>query len=277
MKKSLLFFSGLLMAFSLFQSCQKDQSSSADQADQVTAQDALAQNDLTEIADAEVEEAIPDNLTAGSVDDRGACATYTFAQPKGTWPNTITIDYGTGCNQPGGITFKGKIIVTQSNKMTVVGAVRQITYDNFFIENVKVEGSRTITNAGPNAAGQPTFTKTGTETLTFPDGDQATRTINHTRTLVQGAATDIRSDNVWQITGTDTGTNRNGDAYTVAVTTPLVKKFVCPWLVSGVIEFTVNGKTRSLDFGDGTCEREATLTFANGATQEIKIRRRWWK
>ena len=277
MQKSLFLICFLFLGLATFQSCQKDVDTNLTKTEQTTAEDILAQNDLTEMADAEIDDAIPDDLVGGSADDRGGCATITYAQPKGTWPNTITIDYGNGCTQPGGITFKGKIIVKQSAKMTTAGATRQITYENFYVENVKIEGSRTVTNAGLNAAGQPVFTKTGTETLTFPDGDTATRTINHVRTMTEGYNTNIRADNVWQVTGTDTGVNRNGDAFTVTIKTALTKKFTCPWLISGVIELTVNGKTRSLDFGDGTCEREATLTLADGTEKEIKIRRRWWK
>lgn len=276
MKKSLFLICFFLLGLFSFQSCQKD-SNSASKTEQTTAEDVLAQNDLSEIADAELDENLPDDLTSGSADDRGACVSITYAQPKGTWPNVITLDYGIGCTQPGGITFKGKIIVNQSAKITTTGATRQITYDNFFVEGVKIDGSRTLTNAGFNAAGQPYFTKTGSETYTFPSGETATRTINHVRTMTEGYNTTPRADNVWQVTGTDSGVNRNGDAYTVSITTALTRKFTCPWLVSGVIELTVNGKTRSLDFGDGTCEREATLTLADGTVKEIKIRRRWWK
>jgi hypothetical protein len=278
MKKSLFSLAVLFLAVALFQSCKKDDSTSANNTDQTTAQDITASNDLTEIADAEVEDALADNFTAGSADDRGGCAQITYAQPQGTWPNTITIDYGTGCNQPSGIIVKGKIIVVQSNAITVSGAVRQVTYDNFFVENVQISGNRTLTNAGLNAAGQPYFTKTGSETLTFPDGDVATRNINHVRTMVEGYNTpQVRADNVWQVTGTDTGVNRNGNDYTVTITSPLVRKFTCPWIVSGVITLVVDTKTRTLDFGDGTCERDATLTRADGEVREIKIRRRWWR
>lgn len=276
MQKSLFLIAFAFLGLIAFQSCQKD-ADTATKTEQTTAEDILAQNDLTEMADSEIDEAIPDDLVSGSADDRGGCANITYAQPKGTWPNTITIDFGTGCTQPSGITFKGKIIVNQSAKMTTVGATRQITYENFYVEGVQVGGSRTVTNMGLNAANQPFFTKTGTETLTFPNGDTATRTINHVRTMTEGYSTTPRADNVWQVTGTDSGINRNGDAYTVTIQTALTKKFTCPWLVSGVIELTVNGKTRSLDFGDGTCEREATLTLADGTQKEVKIRRRWWK
>jgi hypothetical protein len=273
MKKSFFFLTFLAVAILSLQSCKKEASF---ESEQNTAESIVAHNDLTEVAEAEIDEAIPDNFSGQTADDRG-CATVTYAQPKGTWPNVITIDYGTGCTQPGGLTFKGKIIVNQSDAMINTGATRVLTFDNFFIENVQISGSKTLTNQGLNANGDPYFTKTGEETLTFPDGSTATRTINHVRTMVEGYGTNPKSDNVWEITGTDTGTNRMGDPYTVTITEALVKKFTCPWLVSGVIEMTVNNKTRSLDFGDGTCERDATLTLADGTEKEIKIRRRWWK
>lgn len=276
MQKSLFSIVALLLALSVFQACKKDQDTKF-LADQTAAQDLVAHNDLSETTDAEIDEAIPDNFQSGEVDERGACATVTYAQAKGVWPNTITIDYGTGCTQANGIVLKGKIIVNQNNAMTVVGATRIITYDGFFIENVQIGGSRTLTNQGLNASGQPYLTKTGSETLTFPDGSVATRVIDHVRTMTEGYSTQPRSDNVWEISGTDTGTNRDGIPYTVTITKPLVKKFTCPWIVSGIIELTVENKTRTLDFGDGTCERDATLTRADGSTREVKIRRRWWR
>lgn len=273
MKKNLVLFAALLLLGLTFPACQKDNENT--KSEQVTAEDITSHNDLTEQADAEIDESIPDNF-AGGVEDRG-CATVTYAQPKGTWPNTITIDFGTGCNKPDGRTLKGKIIVQQSNAMNVSGAVRTVTYDNFFIENVQLTGTRTLTNTSPNAAGQPVFTKTGSEALTFPDGTQATRNIDHERTMTAGFGTPARADDVWSVTGTDTGTNRQGDPYTVTITSPLVKRAVCPWIGAGVIEFSLNGKTRSLDFGSGDCDREATLTLADGTTKTVKIRHHWWK
>ncbi len=274
MKKNLVLFAALLLLGFTFQACQKDNDENT-QSEQVTAEDIASHNDLTEQADAEIDEFVPDNFTGG-VEDRG-CATVTFAQPKGTWPNTITIDFGTGCTKPDGRTLKGKIIVQQTNAMKVSGATRTVTYDNFFIENVQLTGTRTLTNTGLNSAGQPTFTKTGNETLTFPDGTQATRTIDHVRTMTAGFGTLPWADDVWSVTGTDTGTNRKGDAYTVTITSPLVKRAICPWIGAGIIEFSLNGKTRSLDFGTGDCDREATLTLADGTVKTVKIRHHWWK
>lgn len=274
MKKNFVLFAALLLLSLGFQACQKDNENTFF-SEQTTAEDIASHNDLTEQADAEMDEFVPDNFTAG-VEDRG-CATVTFAQPKGTWPNIITIDFGTGCTKPDGRTLKGKIIVQQSNAMNVAGATRTVTYDNFFIENVQLTGTRTLTNTGLNASGQPVFSKKGSETLTFPSGDQSTRNIDHTRVLTEGFGTTVRADDVWSVTGTDTGTNRQGDPYTVTITTALMKRAVCPWIGAGVIEFNLNGKTRSLDFGNGDCDREATLTLADGTIKTVKIRHRWWK
>lgn len=277
MKKHMISLGVFFLFVALFASCKKDKESTDSTVEQITAQDIVATNDLTEIADAEIDEAVPNNFTGGA-NDRGGCAVITSAQPAGTWPNVFTIDYGTGCTQPGGLVFKGKIIVAQSNKMTVAGATRVVTYDNFYIESAQITGTRTLTNTGLNAAGQPVWTKVGTETVVFPDGSQATRDIDHVRTMTEGYSTpNVRADNVWSIVVNDSGTNRDGNDFTAKTTTPLTRKFTCPWIISGVIELTVEDRTRSLDFGDGTCENDATLVRADGSTRDVKIRRRWWR
>ncbi|MBC7775026.1 MAG: hypothetical protein H7246_06260, partial [Phycisphaerae bacterium] len=51
------------------------------------------------------------------------------------------------------------------------------------------------------------------------------------------------------------------------------KRAGCRWISSGVIEFTVGARTRSLDFGDGTCDRFGILTLANGDSYSIRLRR----
>jgi hypothetical protein len=278
MKKILFFLPAFLFVSLALTSCRKDDdtNNNVSSTAQAIAEDIVSHNDLGEQSELELDELIPDNLTNDGADDRNNCATITYAQPKGTWPNTITIDYGTGCTKAS-VTFKGKIIAQQTNKMTVAGAVRTITYENFFVEDVQVGGTKTVTNTGLNAAGQPTFTRTGNETLTFPDGSTATRSINHTRTMTQGFGTPARADDVWTININDSGTNRKGNPYTVTSTTPLSRKVVCPWMSAGVLTFINEGKTRTLDFGDGTCNRDAVLTLADGSVKEVKIRHRWWK
>ena len=272
-----LFFSTalLLSAALMIQSCKKDLLGLND-ADKLTAEDLLAHNDLSEQVDIDADEAL-DGFMSNEVSDRGDCPSVSFAQPKGTWPNTITLDYSdAGCTK-GGRTYKGKIVVVQSNPMNIAGAVRSISFDSFFIENVLLEGTKTVTNAGINTTGLPKFNVSVDEQLTYPDGTTATHTATRERTWTEGSTTATRLDDVWTITGAGEGVSRNGDTYTVDITTPLVKRNPCSWIGEGVVTFTRNNLSRTLDFGDGTCDRDATITLADGTVKNVKIRHHWWK
>ncbi len=274
--KKFVFSLALLFVTALFiQSCKKD-NLGVNSADKLTAEDLLAHNDLSEQLDLDADEAL-DGLMSTEVTDRNDCPSVTFAQPKGTWPNTITLDYSdAGCTK-NGRTFKGKVVINQTNPMNMAGAVRTISFDNFFIENVQLEGSKTVTSVGINTAGLPNFNVSVDETLTYPDGSVATHSATRSRTMTEGSATATRLDDVWTITGQGEGINRNGDAYTTSITTPLVKRNPCTWIGEGIIEFSRNGLTRTLDFGDGTCDRDATITLADGTVKNVKIRHYWWK
>lgn len=278
MKKALFALTAFLFAGFLLQSCKKDNDTADTTQLQTTAEDLVSYNDLSEFTDYEIDMLVDDAFTGGiEVSDRGACPTVTFAQPKGTWPNTITLDYSPdGCTKDNH-TFKGQIVIEQSNKMNVVGAERVVTFNDFYLNNVKIEGTRTLTNEGPNASGQPVWSKTADETFTFPDGSTATYSTDRTRTLIGGANTPTPVDNVWSIEGSGAGTNRKGETFTATITSPLIKRALCPWIAEGVIEFEHGGKMRTLDFGDGTCDRDAVLTLNDGTTKNIKIRHHWWK
>ena len=70
--------------------------------------------------------------------------------------------------------------------------------------------------------------------------------------------------------------NSNGTVYigtssfqwTATITQSLIHRFICPWNVSGIIEVNRASVKSTLDFGDGTCDRKATLTI-NGNIFEI--------
>lgn len=268
MKKTVLLLVVLFTGISIFQSCKK--SSDTEAADQalMTAEDISAHEDYTEQTDLDVDIAL---------EERGggeSCPTITFAQPEDTWPNTITIDYGTACTRPDGRVLSGKIIINQTAAIRTPGAVRTITHDAFYIDGIHVEGTRTWTNNGLNASGQWSYTKTATDMkLTFEDGTFVTWNKTRTSTLIEGGGTYTHWDDMWSSTGTATGVNRAGDTFSATITEPLIKKATCRWISSGVLEVTVGERSHSLDFGDGTCDRFGKITLANGNTFTIRLRR----
>ncbi|MEY4902875.1 MAG: hypothetical protein RLZZ292_690 [Bacteroidota bacterium] len=200
------------------------------------------------------------------------CPTRTLSAPKGTFPQTITIDYGTGCADKKGRNRTGKIIVTLSDSLRKTGSIRTVTFENCTIDSVKVEGTRVVTNLGNR-----TFSRKITNhKLTFPNGKVATFNSDETMTITAGFLTPLdRTDDVWSITGTRSGVNRNGKAYTANVTTPLIKRGDCRWIVSGKLDIIVNTATRMLDYGNGNCDEKGTLTLPDGTTKEVPLRK-WW-
>ncbi len=268
MKKSFFLIATLLMGIALFQSCKK--SDNVSDADIMTSEDIATNEDFSEEIDFVADVAIEERGGGGT------CPTVTLAQPWGTWPNTITIDYGPdGCTGPNGDhILKGKIIIQQTAEMFAAGATRTKTFDNFFVDDVQVSGTKSWTNNGKNADGNWSYTKTATNmVLSYPDGTSTTWNHTHTSTLIQGGATPTHWDNVWSTTGNSSGTNRNGVNYTSTITQPLIKKALCRWISEGVVEFTRDDRSASLDFGDGTCDRFGTLTLDNGDTVTIKLRK----
>ncbi|MES1181665.1 MAG: hypothetical protein ABUL44_02610, partial [Flavobacterium sp.] len=82
------------------------------------------------------------------------------------YPRTITIDYGTGCTNTNGITKQGMIIIETSDDMLNAGATRIVTFENYYVNNTQIEGSRTTTNIGNNVDSHPVFSRIVQTTIT---------------------------------------------------------------------------------------------------------------
>ncbi|MBL7825082.1 MAG: hypothetical protein JNJ57_00520, partial [Saprospiraceae bacterium] len=168
MKKSILLLATFAFGIILFQSCQKTDSNT-DNALITTAEDLSVHEDYAEQVDIDADMVVEERGGGGT------CPTITFAQPEGTWPNTITIDFGTACTRPDGRVLSGKLIIDQTAEIRTPGAVRTLTHDNFYVDGIKVEGTKTWTNLGQDANGLWSFTKVASDMkLTFEDGSSTT-------------------------------------------------------------------------------------------------------
>lgn len=82
------------------------------------------------------------------------------------------------------------------------------------------------------------------------------------------------TDPVTYVWGTSNGINRQARKFSVNIpsSTPLVKRKSCEFVQKGILELTPDGfKTRIVDFGDGTCDDNATFTV-NGNTVSFKLK-----
>lgn len=276
MKKFLLGFIALSFITFIISSCQKDNSLdnvTTTEAILTTSEDVSDIESLTQSTEDEVDMDIENGPAGGP---NGTCPTITFSAPRGTFPQTVTIDFGTACTDRNGRVRKGKIILNFSDTLTKLNATKTVRYENYYVDSTKIDGTRTWKNTGQNTNGQPTYTRTSTNmTLTFGNGETATWSATHIVTRVSGFLTRTPADDVWSVTGNCSGISRKGKSYSSVIETPIVHKAICPWIVSGKRAITVEGVTRSLDYsyGGGDCDREALLTKADGSTRVILLRR----
>ena len=275
MKKNLLFLLAFLTFSLLLVSCNKED----DLNDVLSTEDMTLAEDLLNSIDESADEISFSFAGESELETRSLeCVEITSTAPLGQYPNTITLDYGDGCEGPYGRVRTGKIIIHISDKMTNEGAVRTVGFEDFFVDEVQITGTKSMTNEGLNGDGQVVFThEVNGITLIFPNGETATRHALRTVTWLEGYETGNRFDNVVAITGTANGETRTGVSYSSVIIEPLIKRGNCRWISEGVMEITRDDQTVSLDYGDGACNGVATVTFADGSTREINLYRKWWK
>ena len=87
------------------------------------------------------------------------CPLITFKQPRGTFPNTLTIDFGDNCVGPYGHVRKGSIVVEISAPLDEAGASRSITTVDFMIDGLLIVGSTVLTNQGYDADQNVSFSR----------------------------------------------------------------------------------------------------------------------
>ncbi len=229
-------------------------------------------NDVQTIADQ------ASNLTSsGSLNYRtsgttfGPCATVTKT------PGNIVIDFGnTDCTCLDGRTRRGKILITYTGKYGDSGSIHSITFDNFYQNDNKVTGTKTVTNLGHNALGQPYFNVSVTGSVTLAGGGTVYADWTRVRTWTNGYNTPTDcSDDVYSISGSGKITRANGTIVSVNISTatPLIVAHNCKWIEAGTIIFTLpNGLNRTLDYGETpNCDNLAVVTLANGKTKNITL------
>lgn len=198
-----------------------------------------------------------------ATDDVLDCATVTHdAEAK-----TVVIDYGDGCEGPGGRVRAGIIRIAYNDHRTVPGSYREATFDGFSVDGVLIEGVRRVENTSDSLDDYLVFNIQLTNgQLTFEDGTTATRTTNRTRTWIR--ANNPQEDEA-HLDGNAEGVRRDGVAYSMEILETLVYKRSCRSAgvfipVSGVKQFTSGDNVAVVDFGDGSCDNMVMITINGG-------------
>ena len=203
----------------------------------------------------------------------GDCADITITPNDSTYPKTITIDFGNGCLGRDGKFRSGAIIVHLTAPLRRAGSVVTITFRDYYVNRVHLEGTKTISNLS-----EPPIHKWSVQVVggkvTFPTGRGYSYQSIKTKTQLEGMDTRIVLDDVYEITGRSQTEFNSGLTITLNTETPLVKKVACPWISDGKLKIKINDRVLYLDYGfptGGQCDNKALLTWNNGSNQLVII------
>jgi hypothetical protein len=214
--------------------------------------------------------------SAGTItitDDRCKCAVVTI-EASGTLENPqglIVVDFGAGCTDNRLNTRKGKLKFAYTGWRFVPGSKIVMTTENYYINEVKLEGTRTSTNVQGSTTDAPKFNVvlTGGK-ATFPDASIAERESNITWEWIRAA----NPSEDYLIIGQQSeahGITRGGRSYDVSLVEALKYKRFCGIAVDGIKKYIIDeDKEIVIDYGDGTCDKSVTITV-NDVTRNITV------
>ena len=189
-------------------------------------------------------------------DKYGDCASVVVDEES----NTKTITFLEDCEGKRGQTRSGTMIVSYSETQGEAGSYRQVTYDDFYLNGVKIEGTRRTEIISIDENGSKTTRTTMTDgKMIYEDGTFKTKSAEMTR------YTHVENDQKQYsiLTGSKSGVSTEGVNFSMEITTPI--KFIYDCFGEGQrkkgkvpvegIKVTDDGEQIiSTDFGDGTCD-----------------------
>lgn len=262
MKKQAIIIVGILFGALLFNSCEKDDNPklSNDQVIKVVEMLDLYNSDRVEQSDFKSTKCYCLEVTYHT-NDNGEL-----------WPMRMTLDFGEeNCEWPEGIFRRGKIHVSLSDYWVNEGSVRTIEFEDHYINDVNIFGTKTIENTGYNDAQNLTWEINIIEGgLKDTLGNEKTLNATLYGELLEGEYALKYCNKVYEITGSGSGTNNNV-SFTMEIINPLRYKYGCWYPLSGSLEITSGGETVIIDYGDGDCDNIATMQIGETAPVEITL------
>ena len=272
-----------ICAITLFFACKKDDKTGVDEKqDQLTISAAERETEINAIYEDAFTEAIDvnsretglngQNRQAVPVKGLARCDEMELSFDPAdliTFPKTITLNYGEACTDNNGRTRKGKIIIVVNKMFWQNGATAVITFENYSLNGIKVEGTQTLQNLSSNGGFAYTYTVAGGK-LTYPDGNvvlySGTRTLQQT----EGGGTLSILDDAYELSGHAILQDSVSSAK-VQIKTPLHRDINCQWIDKGELTVTVNTKVASINYGEGECDNKAMLTVGD-KSKEITLK-----
>lgn len=198
-------------------------------------------------------------------DDR-FCAGLLIGENATASSGRLTINFGDGCTDPRGNVRKGKLILDYAGGPAgTVGFIVETSFENYYINGVKLEGTRTIELLSLTESSIKHEITVENGKATWADNSVSTRASSFVREI------DLSNEMV-KLDGSASGTNRLGREYSMTINETLVYKRSCVledgiyMAVAGVKTFNSAGRQLTINYGDGGCDRSAIISVGDYST-----------
>jgi hypothetical protein len=255
-------------------SCQQDEEIAVQDAaitDQLIA-DEITADDLFEDMD-EISMDAASYTINGRLNDEGSvteldCVSRTVDR-NGDLRSAVTLTFSGACEGPRGRTRTGTLLIDRSIDLNTSTYTVSTTFQDFYVNGHQIEGTRTLVYS-LNEDQLLTVNVTLTDgRVTLSNGNVITRSGNFTRTV-------DRENAQITVTGSASGTNRNGVAYVSEITSPLVFQRNCAsdgiyMPVQGIKQISRTGRNDlEINFGEGACDKSVNI-ISEGENRTIEI------
>lgn len=213
----------------------------------------VADNILTDIftGDSEAKESAkkPDDCYEGTFSENSFTLTFDNCtlENEEAINGTISVDY-----------------VLEGEKVSYMA-----TFIDFSVNGVVINGTRSFNFDGDIDINEGSYSFSVTSNLAIVFEDSTIVEINGTKsfgfTIGDSPETSLYTiDGGWSL-------KTNGDTYSVNINDTLEGNLACVNITTGSMELAKNGLVVNVDFGDGTCDDVATLTYPDDTSEEISL------
>ena len=180
--------------------------------------------------------------------------------------NVKTVTFLGTCYGKRGQSRSGTIIISYSDVRNEAGSFRQVEYSDFYMNDIKIEGTRRTEVISVDENGNKTMKTTLSDgKMIYEDGTFKTKNSEMIRFTYREDNKKVYST----LIGSSSGVSTEGIDFSMQITTPIKFSYDCTMdgkmkkgkvPVEGIKATTDGDSTIITDFGDGTCDSLVEVT-----------------
>ncbi|MGB7394922.1 MAG: hypothetical protein WA913_11055 [Pricia sp.] len=251
----------ILSAMAIVSSCSKDDEITAEQETELSQAEVRTVLEIDEVSSAA--DNVVRNLFHAEESSKTAKNDGCYQVEYSDTGFTVTFD---NCSpEEGSELYDGTLTVAYGKEGDAFAYT--IDFDNLTVGDIALDGNRSFAFDG-NQDNSIVFEVTSDMTITLPNDSIISEKGNKTFAIVFGEEFGegmLTLDGNWTL-------KADGNTYNIVISNLLEADFDCEHIGKGLMLLNKNGLEVSVDFGDGTCDDMAELTYPDGTEKTISLK-----